>query len=138
MKRMLVLAIMVMFVFGFSQAFAGDKPKISDLVLKSNPVFKINEYGNLVITFKSDQKPEDVIIQVFGFIGNRTNSKVYYSSKKEMDLEVIEKDGVYEVNVTRKIESPPWPGCCYVTVWIKSGGEESNKEELPQKIQFEM
>jgi hypothetical protein len=124
----------------FATSYAGDKPEISNLALEGEPWLqaKAGATRDLKFTFKSNQKPDNVFVQFYGTIGTWTINNVYSSKDKEVTVNMTEKDGMYEISTVREIKSPPFPGACEITLWIKSGKKESNKLDLDKKFEFRM
>jgi hypothetical protein len=109
MKNALLLAMAMMMlavpIFATEEKVA--IPTISNLVVDMENLPKIGEAGRLTLKFQTNQRPEDVIVWVYTATGQRTISGSYSSKKREVRImEMVEKEGVYEVTVSVRSSSP--------------------------------
>jgi hypothetical protein len=123
-----VLIAALVHSMGISQTTA---PTISDLQISGCEGVKPGESCNVTYSFKSNQRPDEVIVDRFWSGGQARGSRAIYSSKKgELQVAVTQKEGVYEVAASRNASGPPAiaRGTNFeVEVWTISGGNKSNK-----------
>jgi hypothetical protein len=133
MRKAGLFAITVVLALGFFTLSFADKPQIADLVM--DDVVKASGSPQTVkLAFVSDQRPEDVNLQFFGYISGRTNRSEY--SGKDLTVQVVEREGGgFAVTVVREIRTPPFSATAEVTIFVKVGKIKSN--ELKKEIRFE-
>ena len=106
-------------------------PTISDLQFSGCEGVKPEEPCVVTYSFKSNQQPDEVIVDRFWSGGQARASRAIYSSKKgELQVAVTQKEGVYEIAASRNGFGPPLiaKGTNFeVEVRIKSTGKDSNK-----------
>lgn len=132
-----LLIVMLAPITGITQR---TNPAISDLQISGCEGVKPGEPCTSIYGFKSNQQPDEVIVDRFWAGGTGRGNRAIYSSKKgDLQVAVTEKEGVYEVAASRNASAPPLiaNGTNFeVEIWIKSGGKESNKLKTVIPIKF--
>jgi hypothetical protein len=114
-------------------------PTISDLQVSGFENVKPNESSVISYTFKSNQLPDEVIVDIFMAERGFSRRKIFSSKKGEIRVNVAEKEGGYEIVATR--DGSPLPATAEgynveQEVWIKSAGKDSNKLKIVIPIKF--
>ena len=113
-------------------------PTISDFGISGIENVKPGEPCTISYNFKSNQRPDEVIVDSYMVGGGRFSRRNVYSSKKgELRIATAEKEGLYEVAASRDAVGPPasLAGATWeIEVWITSGGQDSNKLRITRPI----
>jgi hypothetical protein len=129
-----VLLVLLVPLTGIAQTTA---PTISDFQISGIENVKPGAPCVISYNFNSNQRPDEVIVDST-IIGRGFSRRAVYTSKKnELQVTITEKDGVFEIAASRNAVAPPsaaggspWE----VEVWIKSGGNDSNKLKITKTI----
>ena len=138
MKAILFLGSVVLVLLapltGLTQTTA---PTISDFQMSGAENVKPGEPCIISYNFKSNQRPDEVIVDSTVIGRSFSRRKVYTSKDGELQVVITEKEGVYEIAASRNAVAPPSIAAgspLEVEVWIKSGGNESNKLKIVKLI----
>lgn len=108
-------------------------PEISDLEINTPRGIAKGESRPLVVTFKSDVEPDDVVLEYSGlgqtYRGTTPGFRRQHEWKKDQLRVVIDKkEAGYQVKASCGY-TPPQTDTMAVRaeVWIKAGGQQSNK-----------